>query len=51
MPKHNVTFLPSDRRISVDEEENLLQVAMDAGFISMPRIGSMALKGFLLTSV
>jgi hypothetical protein len=31
MPKHNATFLPSDRRISVDEEENLLQTAMEAG--------------------
>ena len=31
MPKHNVTFLPSERKISVDEEENLLQAAMEAG--------------------
>jgi uncharacterized 2Fe-2S/4Fe-4S cluster protein (DUF4445 family) len=28
---HNVTFLPSERKISVDEEENLLQAAMEAG--------------------
>ena len=31
MPKHKVTFLPSERKISVDEEENLLQAAMEAG--------------------
>jgi uncharacterized 2Fe-2S/4Fe-4S cluster protein (DUF4445 family) len=31
MPKHNVTFLPSERKILVDEEENLLQAAMEAG--------------------
>ena len=31
MPKHKVSFLPSDRKISVDEEENLLQAAMEAG--------------------
>ena len=31
MPKHNVTFHPSERKISVDEEENLLQAAMEAG--------------------
>ena len=31
MPKHNVTFLPNERRMSVDEEENLLQAAMEAG--------------------
>jgi len=31
MLKHNVTFLPSERKILVDEEENLLQAAMEAG--------------------
>jgi len=31
MPKHTVTFLPSERKISVDEAENLLQAAMEAG--------------------
>jgi len=31
MPKHTVTFHPSERKISVDEEENLLQAAMEAG--------------------
>jgi uncharacterized 2Fe-2S/4Fe-4S cluster protein (DUF4445 family) len=31
MPKHNVTFHPSERKILVDEEENLLQAAMEAG--------------------
>jgi len=31
MPKHNVAFYPSERKISVDEEENLLQAAMEAG--------------------
>ena len=31
MPKHNVTFLPSERKILVEEEENLLQAAMEAG--------------------
>ena len=31
MSKHNVTFLPSERKILVDEEENLLQAAMEAG--------------------
>lgn len=31
MPKHKATCLPNDRRISVDEEENLLQAAMEAG--------------------
>ena len=31
MPKHKVTFYPSERKISVDEEENLLQAAMEAG--------------------
>jgi uncharacterized 2Fe-2S/4Fe-4S cluster protein (DUF4445 family) len=31
MPKHKVTFYPSEREIWVDEEENLLQAAMEAG--------------------
>ncbi len=31
MEKHKVTFHPSDRYISVDEGENLLQAAMEAG--------------------
>ena len=31
MPKHTVAFLPSERKISVDEGENLLQAAMEAG--------------------
>jgi uncharacterized 2Fe-2S/4Fe-4S cluster protein (DUF4445 family) len=31
MPKHKVTFLPSERQILVDEAENLLQAAMEAG--------------------
>ncbi len=31
MPKHSITFFPSERKISVDEEENLLQAAMEAG--------------------
>lgn len=31
MPEHNVTFHPSERKITVDEEENLLQAAMEAG--------------------
>jgi uncharacterized 2Fe-2S/4Fe-4S cluster protein (DUF4445 family) len=31
MPKHSITFSPSERKISVDEEENLLQAAMEAG--------------------
>jgi len=31
MPKHTVTFYPSERKISVDAEENLLQAAMEAG--------------------
>ena len=31
MPKHKVTFYPSERKIWVDEEENLLQAAMEAG--------------------
>jgi uncharacterized 2Fe-2S/4Fe-4S cluster protein (DUF4445 family) len=31
MLKYNVTFHPSERKISVDEEENLLQAAMEAG--------------------
>ncbi len=31
MPKHNVIFLPSERKILVDEGENLLQAAMEAG--------------------
>jgi uncharacterized 2Fe-2S/4Fe-4S cluster protein (DUF4445 family) len=31
MLKHNVTFHPSERKILVDEEENLLQAAMEAG--------------------
>ena len=31
MPKHNVTFQPSGRKIFVNEEENLLQAAMEAG--------------------
>jgi uncharacterized 2Fe-2S/4Fe-4S cluster protein (DUF4445 family) len=31
MPKYNVTFHPSERKILVDEEENLLQAAMEAG--------------------
>jgi uncharacterized 2Fe-2S/4Fe-4S cluster protein (DUF4445 family) len=31
MPTRNVIFIPSDRTISVDEEENLLQAAMEAG--------------------
>jgi uncharacterized 2Fe-2S/4Fe-4S cluster protein (DUF4445 family) len=31
MSKHNVTFQPSERKIVVDEEENLLQAAMEAG--------------------
>jgi len=30
MPKHNETFLPSERKILVDEEENLLPAAMKA---------------------
>jgi uncharacterized 2Fe-2S/4Fe-4S cluster protein (DUF4445 family) len=31
MSKHNVTFYPSERKILVEEEENLLQAAMEAG--------------------
>jgi uncharacterized 2Fe-2S/4Fe-4S cluster protein (DUF4445 family) len=31
MPKFSVTFHPSDRKILVNEEENLLQAAMEAG--------------------
>jgi uncharacterized 2Fe-2S/4Fe-4S cluster protein (DUF4445 family) len=31
MPKYKVTFYPSERKISVDEGENLLQAAMEAG--------------------
>jgi len=31
MLKHNVTFHPSERKILVDKEENLLQAAMEAG--------------------
>src|SRR5512139_3685774 len=31
MSKHTVTFYPSERKISVDTEENLLQAAMEAG--------------------
>ena len=31
MPKHNITFYPSERKILVEEEENLLQAAMEAG--------------------
>ena len=31
MSKHTVTFYPSERKISVDAEENLLQAAMEAG--------------------
>ena len=31
MPKLSLTFYPSERKILVDEEENLLQAAMEAG--------------------
>ena len=31
MSKHTVTFYPSERKISVEPEENLLQAAMEAG--------------------
>lgn len=31
MSKHTITFHPTERKISVDEEENLLQAAMEAG--------------------
>jgi len=31
MPNHTITFYPSERRIPVDKEENLLQAAMEAG--------------------
>src|SRR4030042_2863858 len=31
MPKHLITFYPGAKKISVDEEENLLQAAMEAG--------------------
>ncbi len=31
MPEHFVTFHPSERKILVSEEENLLQAAMEAG--------------------
>jgi uncharacterized 2Fe-2S/4Fe-4S cluster protein (DUF4445 family) len=31
MPKHTVTFLPSERKILINEGENLLQAAMEAG--------------------
>jgi uncharacterized 2Fe-2S/4Fe-4S cluster protein (DUF4445 family) len=31
MPKHLITFHPGEKRISVDEGENLLQAAMEAG--------------------
>ncbi|MEI9479195.1 MAG: ASKHA domain-containing protein [Deltaproteobacteria bacterium] len=31
MSKHTITFYPSERKISVDTEENLLQAAMEAG--------------------
>ena len=31
MPKYTVTFYPSERKIAVEAEENLLQAAMEAG--------------------
>jgi uncharacterized 2Fe-2S/4Fe-4S cluster protein (DUF4445 family) len=31
MPKHIITFYPSQRKIAVEKEENLLQAAMEAG--------------------
>ncbi len=31
MPAHTITFYPSERKFSVDKEENLLQAAMEAG--------------------
>jgi uncharacterized 2Fe-2S/4Fe-4S cluster protein (DUF4445 family) len=31
MSKHTITFYPSERKFSVDTEENLLQAAMEAG--------------------
>jgi len=31
MPKHRITFYPTERKISVEDGENLLQAAMEAG--------------------
>jgi len=45
MPKHAVTFYPIERKISVEEEENLLQAAMEAGIYINASCGGSATCG------